>query len=128
MKEMLKVQNLSVTFSTPQGAVQAQLLGLLRRMQKRLDMSVLLITHDLGVVAGMAGRGELYVLPGTLPDLRLALDHCPFAARCRYAMPVCRRCMPEETGQGHKVSCWLADERAPRVNLMGGGAGGTAIV
>lgn len=34
--------------------VQAQVLGLLKDMQKRLNMSLLLITHDLGVVANMA--------------------------------------------------------------------------
>jgi oligopeptide/dipeptide ABC transporter ATP-binding protein len=36
--------------------VQAQILDLLRGLQKRLGMSVLLITHDLGVVAETAHR------------------------------------------------------------------------
>jgi peptide/nickel transport system ATP-binding protein len=34
--------------------IQAQILGLLRDLQSRLDMAMLLITHDLGVVANVA--------------------------------------------------------------------------
>jgi peptide/nickel transport system ATP-binding protein len=36
--------------------IQAQILDLLRDMQRRLGLSLLLITHDLGVVAEMADR------------------------------------------------------------------------
>ncbi len=146
--------------------IQAQILSLLQKLQKRLGMAVLLITHDLGIVAGVADRvqvmyggrivergttaelfhepkhpytaalltaiprrsmerrGALCALPGTPPDLRLELDCCPFAARCQYAMPVCKRYMPEETGEEHRVSCWLADARAPKVDLMGGAVNG----
>lgn len=35
-------------------SVQAQILGLIRELQSELDMSVLMITHDLGVVANVA--------------------------------------------------------------------------
>ncbi|MCY3995644.1 MAG: ABC transporter ATP-binding protein [Rhodobacter sp.] len=34
--------------------IQAQILDLMRRLQKELDMSILFITHDMGVVAEMA--------------------------------------------------------------------------
>ena len=136
--------------------IQAEILSLLKRLQQQLGMSVLLITHDLGVVAGVADRVQvmyggklvergtvseifhspkhpytaalltaiprksmehrsaLYALPGAPPDLRLELNCCPFAPRCRYAMPVCKKAMPTETGG---VSCWLRDERAPKVEL-----------
>ena len=36
--------------------VQAQILELIKRLQKELDMSVIYITHDLGVVANVADR------------------------------------------------------------------------
>ncbi|MDA1107215.1 MAG: dipeptide ABC transporter ATP-binding protein [Proteobacteria bacterium] len=36
--------------------IQAQILDLLRRLQKDTGMALLLITHDLGVVSGMAAR------------------------------------------------------------------------
>lgn len=36
--------------------IQAQILELLREMRRRLDMSMVLVTHDMGVVAQMADR------------------------------------------------------------------------
>ncbi|MBQ9662610.1 MAG: ABC transporter ATP-binding protein [Oscillospiraceae bacterium] len=139
--------------------VQAQILGLLLKLQKKLNMSVLLITHDLGLVAGVADRVQvmyagqiiergttreifqapkhpytaalltaiprrnmerrqpLTALPGTPPDLRLELNGCPFAARCRFAMPICKKQMPEET---EGCRCWLRHPMAPKVDLMEG--------
>ena len=40
--------------------IQAQILELLRELQKELGMAMLLITHDLGIVRSMAGR--VYVM------------------------------------------------------------------
>ncbi len=139
--------------------IQAQILGLLQKLQKQLGMSVLLITHDMGIVAGIADRMQvmyagqilergttdeifaapkhpytaalldaiprrnmerrstLYALQGKPPDLRLELRGCSFAARCRYAMPICRREVPEETDD---CRCWLRHPMAPAVNLMRG--------
>ena len=141
--------------------IQAQILELLQRLQKQTGMSVLLITHDMGIVAGVADRvqvmyggriveqgstaeifhkprhpytaallasiprhdmergSELCALPGAPPDLRLELNYCPFAARCHYAMPICKKQVPKATGDTHTVSCWLTDERAPKINLKG---------
>lgn len=139
--------------------IQAQLLDLLGDLKKRLHMSMILVTHDLGVVAdcadrvqvmyagtvlergsvedifyrpahpytwallksvpgqNMGSKSELYSLKGTPPDLMLPLDCCPFAARCEYCMPVCRKAAPKETsvGEGHEAACWLTHEYAPRV-------------
>jgi oligopeptide transport system ATP-binding protein len=138
--------------------IQAQILDLLSQMRSG-DCSIILVTHDLGVVAGFADRIQvmyagqivergaapdifndpqhpytwallssipqladrkkqrLYSLRGTPPDLILPLEHCPFAARCQFCMPVCREAMPAETalGDDHRVSCWLTHSQAPKV-------------
>ena len=139
--------------------IQAQIIDLLRGLKEKTHASIVLVTHDLGVVANFTDRvqvmyagkivergsareifyearhpytwallksvpslakhrkQELYSLKGTPPDLILPLECCPFAARCRYCMPVCRQAMPAETffGDSHGVSCWLTDSRAPKV-------------
>ncbi|WP_274310332.1 ABC transporter ATP-binding protein [Solibacillus daqui] len=54
--------------------IQAQILSLMKQMQQRLGTSIILITHDLGVVAGMCDRvivmkeGEV-VEQGTTEDI-----------------------------------------------------------
>lgn len=138
--------------------IQAQIIDLLGEL-KQSSCAIILVTHDLGVVANFADRiqvmyagqvvergdardifyrprhpytwallnsvpkldsakkGELYSLKGTPPDLILPLEHCPFAARCQYCMPICKQRMPKETaldGQ-HGVSCWLTHPSAPKV-------------
>jgi len=128
--------------------IQAQILDLLRRLQAERGMAVLLITHDLGVVAELchrvaviyAGRivelasvGDLFARPlhpytlgsleclphpirfgqplvsieGVPPDLRAVGSGCPFAPRCAYVIPSCRRDEPrlEEREPGHFVAC-----------------------
>jgi oligopeptide transport system ATP-binding protein len=140
--------------------IQAQLLDLLAGLKEKLDMSIILVTHDLGIVADFADRiqvmyagsiiekgttrdiyknpkhpytwallssipgraveskSELYSLKGTPPDLLLPLEHCPFAARCQYCMPICRKKRPEEIviDGVHSVACWLQNPMAPKVN------------
>ena len=139
--------------------IQAQIIDLLRELRDQLNTAIILVTHDLGVVANFADRikvmyagqviergsvreifyeakhpytwallssvptldksnkQELYTLKGTPPDLILPLEHCPFAARCEYCMPICKETMPPETvlSDTHKVSCWLQHPNAPKV-------------
>ena len=139
--------------------IQAQIIDLLRELRDQLNTAIILVTHDLGVVAIFADRiqvmyagqviergsvreifyeakhpytwallssvptldksnkQELYTLKGTPPDLILPLEHCPFAARCEYCMPICKETMPPETvlSDTHKVSCWLQHPNAPKV-------------
>ncbi len=144
--------------------IQAQLLDLLRGLKDRLGMSIILVTHDLGIVSDFADRvqvmyagrivergtveeifqnprhpytwallrsipgmapdrkSRLYSLHGTPPDLLLPLEHCPFAARCEYCMPVCKKQPPAETvlSDTHGAACWLLHPNAPRVEIPRG--------
>src|SRR5438093_11689034 len=46
--------------------IQAQILELLRRLKDELGMAVLLITHDLGVVAGFVDRLAVMYVGGII--------------------------------------------------------------
>lgn len=142
--------------------IQAQILDLLQNLKSQMNTAIIIVTHDLGVVANFSDRiqvmyagkivergmardifyhprhpytwallksapklakqkkQELYSLKGTPPDLVLPLEHCPFAARCSYCMPICRERMPQETqfADAHSVSCWLTDSLAPAVEPL----------
>ena len=131
--------------------IQAQILDLMRRLRRELGTAVILITHDLGVVAGLCDRiavmyagyfveeatvvdlfddprhpytlGLLRSIPridreptekltpidGSPPDLVNLPVGCPFAPRCRYAIPRCDEATPPlaEIAPGRKVRCWV---------------------
>jgi peptide/nickel transport system ATP-binding protein len=119
--------------------IQAQVLDLLKALQHETGMAILLITHDLGVVAEMADRvGVMYagqlmevndvqaffarpahpysrklfrsvpdadkrhrgldVIPGIVPPLDQAFDHCRFADRCELVRDICRAKLPPWRG------------------------------
>ncbi|HVM81383.1 MAG TPA: ABC transporter ATP-binding protein [Stellaceae bacterium] len=71
--------------------IQAQILKLIHDLQKELDMAVLLITHDLGVVANVAEevvvmyRGAV-VESGTIEDIFRAPEH-PYLKALLRAVP-----------------------------------------
>lgn len=139
--------------------IQAQIMDLIRDLQNKLGTAVILITHDLGLVADMAKRIQvmyagvvvergtvdeifyspehpytwallrsvprlhslnkenLYSIKGTPPDLLKPISGCPFAARCDYAMEICKEAVPETSklSSTHDVSCWLQHPYAPKV-------------
>jgi len=71
--------------------VQAQILSLLRDLRREHGMSILLITHDLGVVAQMADDvavmyAGLLVEQGTVDDVFYRSAH-PYTLGLRQAMP-----------------------------------------
>lgn len=139
--------------------IQAQIMDLMQELQDKLDTAIILITHDLGVVADVAKKiavmyagiiieygdtneifynaqhpytwGLLQSVPrldvdenvrlvpidGTPPDLIAPPKGCPFAARCEYAMKVCKEAMPEvsDISDNHYVRCWLKHDMSPKV-------------
>ncbi|WP_432775759.1 ABC transporter ATP-binding protein [Brevibacillus gelatini] len=139
--------------------IQAQIIDLFKSIQQKTGVSIIIITHDLGVVAKIADRVNvmyagkvvesgpvrdifynpqhpytkgllasmprldtdrsvpLSPIPGTPPDLFAPPPGCAFAARCDYALEVCRNHQPAETSVHgkHSVACWLQDPRAKKV-------------
>jgi oligopeptide/dipeptide ABC transporter ATP-binding protein len=131
--------------------IQAQILDLLRQLRDDFGASVILITHDLGVVAEIADKvavmyagrvveegdvgtifrdaqhpytrallksvprlrdwpDRLQTIEGAPPDLRLAIEHCPFEPRCQYRVPRCREVLPAllAVEPGHRSACLVA--------------------
>lgn len=71
--------------------IQAQILRLMKQMQQKFDMSIILITHDLGVVAGMCDKiivmkdGEI-VEANTTVEIFKNPQH-PYTKRLLNALP-----------------------------------------
>jgi peptide/nickel transport system ATP-binding protein len=71
--------------------IQAQILNLMKHMQERFGTSIILITHDLGVVAGMCDRvavmkdGEI-VESGTTEEIFENPKH-PYTLKLLHALP-----------------------------------------
>ena len=139
--------------------IQAQVLDLLNHLKEGSTASIIMITHDLGVIASMCSRilvmyggiiceqgtvreifyeprhpytwGLLRSIPkmterkdeklipinGTPPDMLCPPKGCPFAPRCPYAMPVCRKYLAPTTvlGETHSCACHLLHPNAPKV-------------
>ena len=139
--------------------IQAQVLDLLNHLKEGSNASIIMITHDLGVIASMCSRilvmyggiiceqgtvreifyeprhpytwGLLRSIPkmterkdeklipinGTPPDMLCPPKGCPFAPRCPYAMPVCRKYLAPTTvlGETHSCACHLLHPNAPKV-------------
>jgi peptide/nickel transport system ATP-binding protein len=122
--------------------VQAQILRLLKKLQQDLGLALLLITHDLGVVARMAQRvsvmyagevvetgtvTELFAAP-THPYTRGLLDCIPVPGMTKTGEPlgnipgVVPRIPPGFVGCGFRDRCTLAaPECAQAVPLHGAG-------
>ena len=110
--------------------IQAQILELMMELKDRLGMAIIMITHDLGVVASMCERiavmyagkiveygttedifyhpkhddtkehERLVPIEGSPVDLLNPPKGCPFAPRCEKCMKICLREMPPVTNFG----------------------------
>ncbi len=138
--------------------IQAQIMDLIVKLQEEMNTGVILVTHDLGLVASVAHRiqvmyagkvvergttdeifynpkhpytfallksvpklsddkqEKLYSILGTPPDLINPPKGCPFAARCKFAMKICKEMEPEVTnfGETHESYCWLHHPKADK--------------
>ena len=101
--------------------VQAEILDLLRNLHKRLDSAIILITHDMGVVADLADRimvmkDGVVVESGTVDaDLpRAAAPVHPAAAR-RRAAPRSRRARDDA---GRSPTSWSTAEAVPSISAI----------
>ncbi|MBB3194833.1 dipeptide ABC transporter ATP-binding protein DppD [Roseateles terrae] len=88
--------------------IQAQVMDLLLRLQRERDMALVMITHDLAVVAEMAQRvAVLYagqvVETGPLPQVFDQPRH-PYTAALLAAIPEHRRSSGDSGGQGDSAS------------------------
>lgn len=132
--------------------IQAQILELMRSLQGEFGMSILMVTHDLGLVANLAdhvaimyasriaeygsvedifndprhpythglftsipvtggGKGDLYVIPGNVPDPLAFPEGCKFWPRCAFAEDICKRDEPPLifVKGDHKAACHFSE-------------------
>ena len=114
--------------------IQAQILELMKDLQRKENTSIIFITHNLGVVAEIcdrvsvmyAGRiveqGKVNVprldeenderlipIEGTPIDLLNPPQGCNFGPRCTECMKICLRQKPPfaQVGEDHISACWL---------------------
>ena len=103
--------------------IQAQILDLMRNLKDKINSSIMLITHDLGVIAEMAdyvvvmyaGRvvEKLYSIPGKVPNPIDMPDYCYFRDRCELSCDKCQGSYPGviKLSPTHEVSCYRYADR-----------------
>jgi oligopeptide transport system ATP-binding protein len=88
--------------------IQAQILELIRRLRRELGMSVILITHDLGVVAGMCDKVNVmyagFIVESAPVETIYGDPRHPYyrVARSQIENPPL-----VSVGDDHRVACWV---------------------
>jgi peptide/nickel transport system ATP-binding protein/oligopeptide transport system ATP-binding protein len=108
--------------------IQAQIMSLLQHLKEEFNTSIVLITHDLGVIAEMASQGllgsipvigrkkqtgrRLQEIPGIVPSPMETPSGCRFHPRCSKVMNRCCRQEPPmiHLNERRRVCCWLEDD------------------
>jgi len=80
--------------------VQAQILETLMEIQERTKIAIILITHDLGVVAGMADR-VMVMYAGAAVEIA-PVDDIYYQPRMPYTIGLLGA-IPSDAGDGHKL-------------------------
>ena len=104
------------------GGVQASNY-LLNDILGTLKRGIITYSYMIADAGATDAEGNLSAgLPGLPPAFEKEMRGCPFAARCRYCMPVCRKCAPQPTdfSPTHQASCWLNHPMAPQHVREGG--------
>ncbi|MFV0498606.1 MAG: ABC transporter ATP-binding protein [Bacilli bacterium] len=139
--------------------IQAQILELIKDLIKKINLSVIFITHDLGVVANISDRvavmyagtivevgtaedifydpkhpytwgllasmpdleteGDLYMIPGSPPNLIEEPKGDAFSLRSEYALEIdlLKRPPMFKISSTHSVATWLCHKYAPKVSM-----------
>lgn len=93
--------------------IQAQIMRLLKQLQEKMGTSIILITHDLGIVAQIAKHVMVMYCGQAVEysDVRSSekLQGCRFAPRCEKCGARCKKEMPDlvTLEDGRKVRCFL---------------------
>ena len=121
--------------------IQAQILNLMKKMQKDTEVSIIFITHDLGGIAemcdrvsvmyagkvmlesmpkGESGEARLKTIPGTPPSLHSRIRGCSFAPRCKYSCDKCFETAPCEVQlqDGHMAACHFSQELFEKGDIL----------
>lgn len=87
--------------------IQAQILNLMKKIQKEIQMGIILITHDLGVVARIADRIQV-MYAGKIVE-----TGATNRARCQMSQDICKSEIPPliEIEEGRFCACHLVESK-----------------